>query len=243
MVLCNDPPRREGLQLYPGDRQETEVLGALFFRHRLKERWDFSKIDRHNATKFRDWRKFEEEMARENALPATENVIYAGESSRFLEADYKARSMDKTMRAKAKAFREIDKEMAELGYTLLGAVVCEKVGGGILRCYANAAEKTYSTNYLLPYGQQWHDFTTRFEDNTSLTTGNGLSEGSFRSLRILARHSSGKTLAKMRDDHLKGIKRLAGHGLIPAEIDASLVGVCRAMDEFLTLRLGLESEI
>lgn len=31
--------------------------------------------------------------------------------------------MDKTMRAKAKAFREIDKEMADLGYTLLGAVV------------------------------------------------------------------------------------------------------------------------
>ena len=242
MVLCNDPPRREGLQLYPGDRRETEVLCGLFFRHRLKDRWDFSKIERHNATKFRDWRKFEEEMARENALPATENVIYAGESSRFLEADYKAKSMDTMMRAKAKTVRETDKEMAELGYRLLGAVVCEKVGGGILRCYANATEKTYSTNYLLPYGQQWHDYTSRFKDDTCLTTGNGLSEGSLRSLRILARHSSGTTLGEMRDEHREGVERLVGHGLSPAEIDVSLEGVCRAMDEFLTRRLGLDSE-
>jgi hypothetical protein len=242
MVLCNDLPRREGLQLYPGDRREAEVLGGLFFRHRLKDRWDFSKIERHVATQFKDWRKFEEDMARENALPATEKVIYEGESSRFLEADYKAKSMDKMMRAKAKTFRETDREMAELGYACLGAVVCEKVGGGILRCYANDRERTYSTSYLLPFGMVWHDYCTHFDDNTSLTTGNGLSEGSLRSLRVLARHSSCRTLGEMHDEHREGIERLAGHGLTPAEIEASVEGVCRAMDEFLTRRLGLETE-
>jgi hypothetical protein len=46
----------------------------------------------------------------------------------------------------------------------------------------------------------------------------------------------------MHDEHREGIERLAGHGLTPAEIEASVEGVCRAMDEFLTRRLGLETE-
>ncbi len=240
--LCNDPPHRDGLQLQSDGRNKTEVLGSLLFRRRFAHRWDFGKINADTARYYKDWRKFEEELARQNAMPATDRVVYTGEASRFLEADYKSRAMDHAMRAKAGVFRETDAAMAELGYTLLGAVVCEKVGGGILRCYANAGERTFSTSYLLPFGQVWHDFCTRFSDDVSLTTGNGLTEGSLRSLRILARHSAAATLGEMHDEHREGIERLAGHGLTPAEIDPSLEGVCRAMDDFLTLRLGLESE-
>lgn len=240
MVLCNDPPRRDGLNLQSNDRREAEVLASLMFRHRLKDRWDFTRIDRHVATKFKDWRKFEEEMAKENALPATDVVIYAGAASRFFEADYKAKSMDKAMRAKAKGFREIDKEMAELGYACLGAVVCEKVGGGILRCYANAGECTYSTSYLMPYGMAWHDYCTHFEDSTSLTTGNGLSEGSLRSLRILARHCAGETVGEIHKEHREGVERLVARGMKPRAIDPTLEGICKAMDAFLIRRLGAE---
>jgi len=238
MVLCNDPPRQDGLKLWCDDRRETEVLGGLFFRRRMAHRWDFKKIDAHVARKYKDWRQFEKEMARDNALPATDVVIYAGASSRFLEADYKARSMDKDMRANAKGFRAMDKTMAALGYTCLGAVVCEKVGGGILRCYANTEERTYSTGYILPYGQVWHDYYTRFHGDLSLTTTSGLSEGSFRSLRILVRHCSRTPVPELHAEHIDGMKRLAARGLIPVEIDATLEGVCRAMDEFLTRRLG-----
>lgn len=238
MVLCNDPPRRDGLALSSEVPRELEVLGSLFFRRRMAHRWDFAKVEAQVARKYKDWRKFEADMARENALPATDVVIYAGASSRFLEADYKARSMDKDMRARAKEFRGVDKEMAVLGYTCLGAVVCEKVGGGILRCYANAEERTFSTSYILPFGQVWHDYCTRFNDGTSLTTASGLSEGSFRSLRILVRHFPGLPIPELHAEHMEGMKRLAERGLTPAEIDSTLEGVCRAMDEFLTRRLG-----
>lgn len=238
MVLCNDPPRREGMQLQCHERREAEELGALIFRRRMAGRWDFKKIDAHVARKYRDWRQFEKEMARDNALPATDVVIYAGASSRFLEADYKARTMDKDMRANVKNFRAMDKDMAALGYTCLGAVVCEKVGGGILRCYANAEEFTYSTSYVLPYGQVWNDYYTRFHDGTSLTTTSGLSEGSFRSLRMLVRHRSRIPVPELHAEHIEGMKRLTARGLVPVEIDPTLEGVCRTMDEFLTRRLG-----
>lgn len=242
IMLCNDPPRRDGLELQTDGRNKTEVLGSLLFRRRFAHRWDFAKISAETAQNYKNWRKFEEELARQNALPATDKVLYEGEMSRFLEADYESRAMDSAMRAQAGAFRETDGAMEELGYTLLGAVVCEKVGGGILRCYASASERTFSTSYLLPFGQVWHDFCTHFSDDVSLTTGNGLTEGSFRSLRILVRHSTGTTLGEIRDEHREGVERLAGHGFIPNEIDASLEGVCRAMDEFLTRRLGLDTE-
>lgn len=238
MVLCNDPPRRDGMQLQCHERREAEVLGGLLFRRRMAGRWDFKKIDAHVARKFKEWRQFEKEMARDNALPATDVVIYTGASSRFFEAHYKARTIDKDMRANAKKFPAMDKEMAALGFTCLGAVVCEKVGGGILRCYANGEDRTYSTSYLLPYGQVWHDYYTRYPDGTSLTTTSGLSEGSIRSLRILVRHCSRMPVLELHAEHVEGMKRLAGRGLAPMEIDATLEGVCQAMDEFLTRRLG-----
>jgi hypothetical protein len=142
------------------------------------------------------------------------------------------------MRANAKRHPAMDKEMANLGFACLGAVVCERIGGGILRCYASVEERCYGVGYALPYGQVWHDYYTRFDDGTSLTTTSGLSENSFRNLRILVRRCSRMPPNELHDEHIKGVKRLAERGLTPAVIDATLEGLCQAMDEFLTRRLG-----
>ncbi len=239
-VFYKSPPRRDGLTLCPREAAEAESIGQLLFRHRFAHRWDFSAFDLRQVNLLKRVKELDAKTAWEFAQPASNCIVLNGQASRFFQADYSARGMDRDMRKAAQNFKHVDDTMETLGFICAGAVVCERAEPGIRRCYANRAKGTFGFYHAQSAGTTWLDFYTLFDDATLLITTTGESEGSFRSLRILTQNRPSLTLDKLHEEHVKGIARLKERRLNPISIDASLQGACRAMDEFLTRRLGLE---
>lgn len=242
ITLYDSLPERHGLSLVSTTREGAKSLAGLFFRRRYRHRWDVAPIEKRLEDNFRDWKKLGEDMAREAALPVTDRVIHEGTASRFFEPDYDAPSVDDVLRARATDTDKLDGEFGALGYGYLGVLVCERVGGGFLRCYANEKEKAFGVAYFLPFGMTWHEFVSYMDDETVLTTTSFAMESSIRSLRILIRLCAQADVNTLHDNHVEGLNRLRERGMSPTEIDASPEGIAKRMDDFLVRRLGAGDE-
>jgi len=242
VTLYNALPIREGLSLAATSGEGASALAGLIFRRRFRHRWDVRAIQAQMEENYRNWAKIESDMEEQSVLPTNGKVVYAGTASRFLEPDYAAASVDEMLREKVTNTDSLDDAFAGMGFSHLGVLVCERLGGGFLRCYANGAECTYAVAYFLPFGQYWHDFVSLMDDGTVFTTTSSSLETSIRSLRILIRLSRDAGLAAMHGDHQEGLSRLEQRGMSPVAIDASLEGIARTMDDFLVRRIGAEGE-
>lgn len=236
MMLFDSLPHKNGLQLIPNSRDEANALCALLFHQRFPHRWNFDPIRDAIEEKFVAWSAIEWETP----LPVTDALVFKGAASRYFEPDYDASCMDVQMKSNASKGRDKDEQFGTLGYELIGDMVCEKVGPCILRCYANESRNSYGVYYIAPYGQTWVDFFIRFTDDTTLTTTNGMNEGSFRELRILARECPGTSITKLHAEHLEGINRLTDRNMVPAAIIPTAKGIADAVDNFLVRRLGAD---
>lgn len=242
ITLYNALPTRDGLSLAARSGEGASALAGLIFRQRFRFRWDVSAIEARMEENYRNWAKIESDMAEQSALPTNGKVVYSGTASRFLEPDYTAASVDEMLREKATSTDALDGAFAAEGFSHLGVLVCEAMGGGFLRCYANDEERTYAVAYFLPFGQCWHDFVSLMDDGTVFTTTSSAMESSIRTLRILIRLSRDTDLAAMHQNHKDGLSRLKEREMSPLAIDASLKGIARTMDDFLVRRLGAEGE-
>ncbi len=133
IMLYNAPPQGDGLLLCAGAGNGASALAGLFFRRRYRHRWDVTAIEARLEENFRNWAKLESDMAEQSALPTNGTVVYAGTASRFLEPHYNASSVDDTLRKLATDTDALDGAYAALGFSHLGVLVCERIGGGFLR--------------------------------------------------------------------------------------------------------------
>jgi hypothetical protein len=242
MGLYDTMPRRDGLAIQPAKLRDAGDLAGLILRGRFQHRWDTAPIEARLAASFSDWIAMQREIEEESAPPATGECIYQGRASEFRAPDYRAKSIDEGMRNALNQAKDFDRALLELGFAHLGDLVCMKVGGAILRCYANPAEQAFAIAYAAPFGMAWRDLFTRFEDGTTLTSSTSRLESSYRSLRMLVRVTNSEKIARLHQEHRKGIERLEARGMRPSAIEPTLTGIAREIDEFLLRRLGNDGD-
>jgi hypothetical protein len=236
MMLFDSHPQMNNLELTPFNRSTAEALCALFFHRRFDHCWDMKPILETTEEKYVEWTSIQWE----DPIPATDTIIYEGTASRYFEPDYDAVSIDEQMKANIGKCEKTDLQLKQMGYDVLGDLVCEKVGACILRCYTNESEKAYAIYYVAPFGQLWFDFFSRSKDGTTITTTNGMNEGSFRDLRIVVHEHYSASLSQLHADHLEGIKRLRKYNIQTSSVVPTLQGIASTMDDFLLKRLGTE---
>jgi len=225
--LCFSPPRRQ-----------VNALATLFFRQRFGDLWDCSASIEENKKDVEQCQRFNKSLEDAERLPVFEKPILEGRASKFYEVDLQLAANDKYFEAEIRQLPAVLKTIEALGYTHLGNIVCKFVGKCIICAFANAEEDTYFAHYILPFGMTSDDCFTHFEDGTSLTTTTTrMSEGSIKNLRILERKCESNNLAKLVEDHRKGIEMLARHGIKDTVFVPTLEGIATSMDNFLVKRL------
>jgi hypothetical protein len=185
-------------------------------------------------------RRFNKELEEEERLPITEKILFEGRASKFYEADLGATTLDACMVKEIEKLPTVYEAFGALGFEHLGDLVCEKIGGAIICAFASSDECAFAAHYVLPYMTGWKDIFTPFEDGTSLTTSNGMNEGSIAKLRILEHHCDTQDIEELVSIHRNGRNILQKHGIEKAQIDPTVEGFARVMDEFLVKRLAEE---
>lgn len=132
---------------------------------------------------------------------------------------------------------QVDSGMAELGFSPLGDLVCDKFLDIPMRGYAAADGDTYGTLVANGVGESFPEFCTRFEDGSSLITSVRVADAApERGLYRL--HLPGGDLHQLYEKHRRGIARMQRDGATPAAARPVLEGLAEAIDAFLQRRLG-----
>jgi hypothetical protein len=238
-VLHDLPITQDGLT-FTVARRWFNALATLFFRHRFGHLWDCSVAITEDKQSVENWRAFNQGLEESERLPVHEEVFLEGRATKIYEADMEAASRDEELTEEIKKLPARFKALAALGFDHLGNLVCEKVGKCVICAFANADESAFMAHYVWPYGTAWQDCFTPFKDGTSLTTTNGMNEGSITKLRILAHTCESKAPKKLMEAHRTGMDILKKQGIEEVRFNPSLEGFAQSLDDFLVKRLAEE---
>lgn len=216
--LYDNMPQEDELALLPDSRKSANALCALLYRMRHGGPWDTGPLEEKLREDFNRWREVANSFDVVDPLPITDELLYEGKHSKYWVPDYASSLVDEVMKAALKKQTILEQEAAARGYTPLGGLVCEKAGPAILLGFASDEQHSFGVYYVAPYMEPWFEFYSAFEDETSLTTTTGMSEGSLQQLRILVRESKYESIADLHTEHCEGLKRLADRGIKIAPI-------------------------
>lgn len=235
-LLASNPLRREGacIVLSYEDVQLAHLIGAAAFRLRFSDWWPVAEAERDD-----DIDHIIDEAVRtvQDALLRTtqlgEMIFEGGGSRKYHRATIAELGYDAEARA-----READAGLADLGFTVLGDLVCTALPDIYVRGYAHPTGDTYGVLILGPCGQETFELATCFSNESALTTtrtegaGDDAATGQYRSSLPEADFAD---LLAVHEERKKSLAAICG---APRIVAARLDALAEAIERALAKQLG-----
>ena len=210
-------------------RPYLELLALHLFQVRYAGQLPLLDEDAFNREINADIAQIEESVGSMFALPITDEIIYAGQSGRFVFPDFCKLPLQPAQ------FEELHTEFTVQGFQALGIFVCERFGDVLIFGYSDGQE-TYAVRLASTLGGQERECYTAFLGGKSLTTSTN-HEAEDPAKGYFRREAAGG-FAEVAAAHRETVAKYRQQGWVPLAAPATLADLAQAMDEFIVRTLG-----
>ena len=149
-------------------------------------------------------------------------------------AEYFRASMETLEPLDRKALAAADREMAALGFTVLGDLDCSAAPGMIIRGYGTPGGFSLGIHVQSETATPYSEFYSEFDDSSSLTTTSGPLSTDYTAHRIFRHLLPGSNVGALYAAHVEALRDFAAaRRCTPRAWSAELRSAAEAIESFL----------